>query len=127
MTFAAGIARRANKRMMRSIISLDVVVAPAPVVVFLAFLFSSSAAFVAKSSANRKTCTTLSEVAYGMGPPELMQKRRKSEDGSGPSVSNGDVEEVDVAIIGAGIGGLCAGAILNTLYDKKVGVYESVS
>ncbi|KAL7549428.1 hypothetical protein ACHAWF_012692 [Thalassiosira exigua] len=34
-------------------------------------------------------------------------------------------EEVDVAIIGAGIGGLCAGAILNTLYDKKVGIYES--
>ena len=34
-------------------------------------------------------------------------------------------EEVDVAIIGAGIGGLCAGAILNTLYNKKVGIYES--
>jgi hypothetical protein len=34
-------------------------------------------------------------------------------------------EEVDVAIIGAGIGGLCAGAILNTLYGKKVAVYES--
>ena len=35
------------------------------------------------------------------------------------------IEEVDVAIIGAGIGGLCAGSILNTLYDKKVGIYES--
>jgi len=34
-------------------------------------------------------------------------------------------EEVDVAIIGAGIGGLCAGAILNTLYGYKVGVYEA--
>lgn len=34
-------------------------------------------------------------------------------------------DEVDVAIIGAGIGGLTAGAILNTLYNKKVGVYES--
>jgi len=34
-------------------------------------------------------------------------------------------EEVDVAIVGAGIGGLCAGAILNTLYGKKVGIYES--
>lgn len=34
-------------------------------------------------------------------------------------------DEVDVAIIGAGIGGLCAGAILNTLYNKKVGIYES--
>jgi phytoene dehydrogenase-like protein len=34
-------------------------------------------------------------------------------------------EEVDIAIVGAGIGGLCAGAILNTLYNKKVGIYES--
>ncbi len=32
---------------------------------------------------------------------------------------------VDIAIVGAGIGGLCAGAILNTLYNKKVGIYES--
>lgn len=36
-----------------------------------------------------------------------------------------EIEEVDVAIVGAGIGGLCAGAILNTLYNKKVGIYES--
>ena len=34
-------------------------------------------------------------------------------------------DEVDIAIIGAGIGGLAAGAILNTLYQKKVGIYES--
>jgi phytoene dehydrogenase-like protein len=34
-------------------------------------------------------------------------------------------DEVDIAIIGAGIGGLAAGAILNTLYNKKVGIYES--
>jgi phytoene dehydrogenase-like protein len=32
---------------------------------------------------------------------------------------------VDVAIIGAGLGGLCAGAILNTLYGKRVGIYEA--
>lgn len=32
---------------------------------------------------------------------------------------------VDVAIVGAGLGGLVAGAILNTIYGKKVGVYES--
>jgi len=37
----------------------------------------------------------------------------------------GEVNEVDVAIVGAGIGGLCAGAILNTLYGKTVGIYES--
>jgi phytoene dehydrogenase-like protein len=36
-----------------------------------------------------------------------------------------EVNEVDVAIVGAGIGGLCAGAILNTLYGKTVGLYES--
>lgn len=36
-----------------------------------------------------------------------------------------DDDEVDIAIVGAGIGGLCAGAILNTLYNKKVGIYES--
>jgi hypothetical protein len=34
-------------------------------------------------------------------------------------------EVVDIAIVGAGIDGLCAGAILKTLYGKKVGVYES--
>ena len=40
--------------------------------------------------------------------------------------ANEEVEEsVDIAIVGAGIGGLCAGAILNTLYNKKVGIYES--
>eukprot|EP00985_Skeletonema_marinoi_P000371 scaffold131_cov164-Skeletonema_marinoi.AAC.1 len=41
--------------------------------------------------------------------------------------NNNAIEEetVDIAIVGAGIGGLCAGAILNTLYGKKVGVYES--
>lgn len=34
-------------------------------------------------------------------------------------------DEVDVAIVGAGIGGLVAGAILNTLYGKRVAVFES--
>jgi phytoene dehydrogenase-like protein len=41
------------------------------------------------------------------------------------STKETDPEIVDVAIVGAGIGGLCAGAILNTLYGKKVGIYES--
>jgi hypothetical protein len=36
-----------------------------------------------------------------------------------------DDDQVDIAIVGAGIGGICAGAILNTLYGKNVGVYES--
>jgi phytoene dehydrogenase-like protein len=41
------------------------------------------------------------------------------------SSSSSSEEHVDIAIVGAGIGGLCAGAILNTLYNKKVGIYES--
>ncbi|GAX19168.1 hypothetical protein FisN_15Lh338 [Fistulifera solaris] len=32
---------------------------------------------------------------------------------------------VDVCIVGAGLGGLCAGAILNTLYGKQVAIFES--
>jgi phytoene dehydrogenase-like protein len=36
-----------------------------------------------------------------------------------------DDDVVDVAIVGAGLGGLCAGAILNTIYGKKVAIYES--
>lgn len=43
----------------------------------------------------------------------------------GSEDSNQKPHEVDVAIIGAGLGGLCAGAILNTLYGKTVGIYES--
>ena len=34
-------------------------------------------------------------------------------------------DTVDVAIVGAGIGALSAGAVLNSLYGKKVGVFES--
>ena len=32
---------------------------------------------------------------------------------------------VDIAIVGAGLASLCAGAILNTCYNKTVGIYES--
>jgi phytoene dehydrogenase-like protein len=41
-----------------------------------------------------------------------------------PPIDDDDLV-VDIAIVGAGIGGLCAGAILNTLYGKKVAVLES--
>jgi len=46
-------------------------------------------------------------------------------DSIGTSTSTIQEEHVDIAIVGAGIGGLCAGAILNTLYKKKVGIYEA--
>ena len=42
-----------------------------------------------------------------------------------PNSSQHQEEEVDIAIVGAGLAALCAGAILNTLYGKKVGIYES--
>jgi phytoene dehydrogenase-like protein len=38
-----------------------------------------------------------------------------------------DTENIDVIIIGSGLSGLCAGAILNTVYQKKVAVFESHS
>ena len=49
--------------------------------------------------------------------------------GSTTTTNNNDKveipDQVDVVIIGAGLGGLCAGAILNTLYKKRVAVFES--
>ena len=50
---------------------------------------------------------------------------RTKSDNSDEHAPVDEEEEVDIAIVGAGIGGLCAGAILNTLYNKKVGIYES--
>ena len=45
---------------------------------------------------------------------------------SSEASSDQETEQVvDVAIVGAGLGGLCAGAILNTLYNQTVAVYES--
>jgi phytoene dehydrogenase-like protein len=43
-------------------------------------------------------------------------------------VTNADdlrMEQFDVVIVGAGLGGLCAGAILNAVYGKSVGIFES--
>ena len=42
-----------------------------------------------------------------------------------PTETSTTEQVVDVAIVGAGLGGLCAGAILNTLYNRTVGIYES--
>ena len=56
-------------------------------------------------------------------------RARTATRGSPPTVhassSEGADQQVDIAIVGSGIGGLCAGAILNTLYNKKVAVFES--
>jgi phytoene dehydrogenase-like protein len=58
-------------------------------------------------------CTLLAKQPRAFAPPASNNAPTTNE------------ETVDIAIVGAGIGGLCAGAILNTLYNKKVGVYES--
>ncbi|KAL9190131.1 hypothetical protein ACHAXT_007342 [Thalassiosira profunda] len=58
------------------------------------------------------------------GAPVHQRASADSDDTASPD-GNVGAHDVDIAIVGAGIGGLCAGAILNTLYDKKVGIYES--
>jgi NAD(P)-binding Rossmann-like domain len=47
------------------------------------------------------------------------------DDASSEQQNNDLPEVVDVAIVGAGLGGLCAGAILNTVYGKTVAIFES--
>jgi phytoene dehydrogenase-like protein len=47
------------------------------------------------------------------------------EDGTTNGQDENVMEEADVVVVGAGLGGLCAGAVLNTVYNKKVAIYES--
>lgn len=71
---------------------------------------------------------TKHDSSSSIGSPEIENElyyEPEESSAAAESENVSDVEEVDVAIVGAGIGGLCAGAILNTLYDKKVGIYES--
>jgi len=64
-----------------------------------------------------------------VSPKQLSSRRQNSfqhtHSTSLTATTSDEEEHVDIAIVGAGIGGLCAGAILNTLYKKKVGIYES--
>jgi len=70
-------------------------------------------------------------LKYGMleGHYSLVRKAAIGSDTDGTRNEGETVNEieseVDIAIVGAGLGGLCAGAILNTLYNKKVAVFES--
>jgi len=89
----------------------------------------SSAAFVTSTSTSQAD-TSLAKRRKFCAPFRPVSNQRADIDRASTHhlkayEDNADVEEVDVAIIGAGIGGLCAGAILNTLYNKKVGIYES--
>ena len=75
-----------------------------------------------KTNAGKQLCVRSSSLLLAVegdfleDPTSSMDQVQDLEDGD---------DEVDVAIIGGGIGGLCAGAVLNTLYGKKVGVFES--
>lgn len=57
--------------------------------------------------------------------PNSLQKSLPNALFSIKNTDNNIPDEVDVAIVGAGLGGLCAGAILNTLYGKRVAIFES--
>lgn len=81
-----------------------------------------SVAFVSTPSCHRPF-TTMSLFAGEGDYNELYDDDADNEFAKSNAVI--DDENVDVAIVGAGIGGLCAGAILNTLYNKKIGIYES--
>lgn len=78
--------------------------------------FAGTRAFIARRS-----------NIQGSNVPIVTKRRLYENEGTGGEDSS-SIEmhlEVDVAIVGAGLGGLCAGAILNTLYNKKVAVFES--
>eukprot|EP00804_Cyclotella_cryptica_P000438 CCRYP_019937-RA/>CCRYP_019937-RA protein AED:0.02 eAED:0.01 QI:0/-1/0/1/-1/1/1/0/679 len=97
--------------------------------VLLALLLEASqvprvqAGYVAPSPFTASAFTFLPSIRHEAPRSSVLASSKKS-DASSEQDSN-PVEEVDIAIVGAGIGGLCAGAILNTLYNKKVGIYES--
>jgi NAD(P)-binding Rossmann-like domain len=60
--------------------------------------------------------------------PPLRQSRRYTLQSTSllSSISDDAIDStVDYAIIGAGLGGLCAGATLNTIYKRKVAVFEA--
>lgn len=73
------------------------------------------------------TLTTCRTVGNTSRKPQLSSHKLNRKESFLSSVNTDTVQEehVDIAIVGAGIGGLCAGAILNTLYKKKVGIYEA--
>jgi phytoene dehydrogenase-like protein len=68
--------------------------------------------------------TTTKSTALFHTRPDYDMVMQTNDDEQQFQLSTND-RQVDIAIVGAGIGGLCAGAILNTLYGKKVGIFES--
>ena len=93
---------------------------------FLCLAFRLSIAFVLFPSCSQSSTSCRSYTAAFAGEGDYNELY---DDNTIDKTTNSDAgiddEVVDIAIVGAGIGGLCAGAILNTLYKKKVGVFES--
>jgi phytoene dehydrogenase-like protein len=89
----------------------------------------SSASFQRQTLSNQfptyHPCQCLSLSASVSNSNDNSSDDNSSDDNSNNVKDNNVLQEVDVCIIGAGLGGLCAGAILNTLYGKTVAVYES--
>jgi len=56
---------------------------------------------------------------------KLNSAKNDDDEGIRLSGKEGEEEEVDVIIVGGGLGGLCAGAILRQIYDRSVLVLES--
>ncbi len=87
-------------------------------------------AFVTTNSKQRKACSLVSKKLSSTSALGMVASDGNDVDKNplydDVIVKDNELDdEVDIAIIGAGIGGLAAGAILNTLYNKKVGIYES--
>jgi len=90
-----------------------------------AFKSSSSSSTISTAKRNTKLNGTVGDTNTISSLESTPEKEKAQENDLNNKEETENVEEVDIAIIGAGIGGLCAGSILNTLYGKKVGVYES--
>ena len=113
---------------MRSILLVNLALALSPSLSWSATAHTQTSAAFATSLS--RAGISLAKHIQALDSCRASKYLKASEDDSSiTSIDDSDDgrvrEEVDVAIIGAGIGGLCAGAILNTLYNKKVGIYES--
>jgi hypothetical protein len=83
--------------------------------------------FVARPTRSRpivqSSCTRA--VNTRSSKTQLKAAATNSDDDHNTSGKVASTEHVDIAIVGSGLAGLSAGAILNACYGKKVGIYES--
>lgn len=96
---------------------------------FFSFSSSSSSSSVSLSSSSSSTALYAVRVDDADGT-ELEDTGGEYDEESGSKSThttalNDEGVVVDVAIVGAGLAGLCAGALLNAVYNHTVAVYES--